>query len=222
MLRANAIRQGTHAMTDDDRPLARRNSRATLDRMLGDIIDSPDRTAAISADIQAIFGETRAILILDMSGFTRSTQQRGIIAFLLRIHKMRRICTPAVAEAGGLIIKVEADNLYALFDDAPAALAAARDMLARLDAANSLAAEDAQLYAAIGIGYGSLLNIDDADVYGDEMNLACKLGEDIAEGGQILLTPAARARPGMESAPVREEAVNISGLTLPYFIVEHS
>ncbi len=209
-------------MTDDDRPLARRNSRATLDRLLGDIIDSPDQIAAISAEIQAIFGETRAILILDMSGFTRSTQQRGIIAFLLRIHKMRGICTPAVAEAGGLIIKVEADNLYALFDDAPAALTAARDMLARLDAANSLAAEDAQLYAAIGIGYGSLLNIDDADVYGDEMNLACKLGEDIAERGQILLTPAARARPGMESAPVREEAVNISGLTLPYFIVEHS
>ena len=36
--------------------------------------------------------------------------------------------------------------------------------------------------------------IDDDDFYGHELNLASKLGEDIAESGETLLTEAAHAR----------------------------
>ena len=41
---------------------------------------------------------------------------------------------------------------------------------------------------AIGIGYGQMLDGGDEGMYGHEVNLSYKLGEDIASAGEILLT----------------------------------
>lgn len=60
-----------------------------------------------------------------------------------------------------------------------------------LAVANQLLPAADEVYASFVIGYGSLLVIGGDDVYGDEMNLACKLGEDLAERGEVLLTQAA-------------------------------
>ena len=43
---------------------------------------------------------------------------------------------------------------------------------------------------------GRCLLIGSDDVYGSEMNLASKLGEDLAEAGDVLLTDAAFLRAG--------------------------
>ena len=43
----------------------------------------------------------------------------------------------------------------------------------------------------VGIGYGEMLRIGDADIFGAEVNAACKLGEDVAKSSEILLTGAA-------------------------------
>lgn len=51
------------------------------------------------------------------------------------------------------------------------------------------------LDAAVGIGFGRILNIESRDIFGDEVNLACKLGEDIAERSEIL-PHRGRARAG--------------------------
>ena len=40
----------------------------------------------------------------------------------------------------------------------------------------------------IGLGYGDMLRIGDADVFGAEVNAASKLGEDTAEAWEILVT----------------------------------
>jgi class 3 adenylate cyclase len=42
----------------------------------------------------------------------------------------------------------------------------------------------------IGIGYGDMLRIGDQDVFGEEVNAACKLGEDTAKAHEILITSA--------------------------------
>ena len=47
------------------------------------------------------------------------------------------------------------------------------------------------LHGSIGIGYGDTLVIGDEDLFGSEMNVACKLGEDIAGLDEILITTAA-------------------------------
>ena len=194
----------------------RRNSRADLDRLLGEMIERPEAEAEIAAQIDRDFGEERAVMVLDMSGFARTTQRRGITAFLLMIHQMRRIAEPVVRDNGGLVVKAEADNLFCLFPGAPEAVAAAREIVRLLGSVNLLLPEDRRLHASIGIGYGRILNIDEDDLYGDEVNLASKLGEDIAGRGAILLTEAAKAQTDAAGIPTRAETVSVSGLTLTY------
>ena len=48
----------------------------------------------------------------------------------------------------------------------------------------------------VGIGYGHMLRVGQRDVFGQEVNAASKLGEDIAKAGQILITDAVRAEVG--------------------------
>jgi class 3 adenylate cyclase len=205
---------------DTPEPLAHRNSHATLERLLDSLIEHPERRADIEREVEAIFGEEKAILVLDMSGFSRTTQRLGITQFLLMIHQMRLIAQPCVTAHGGLVVKAEADNLFCLFDTVPDAVGAAQDITERLSAANLLLPEDKDLYVSIGIGYGRLLNIADKELYGNEVNLTSKLGEDVAERGQILLTAAAHQQLGDTTLPLREEWISISGLTLPYYILK--
>ena len=193
----------------------RRNSRSNLDRLLGEMIERPEAQEQLTQEVIHHFGETRAVMVLDMSGFSRTTQQRGIVAFLLMIHQMKLIARPTVEANGGLVVKAEADNLYCLFESVEGAVKASRALIERLGTVNLLLPEERRLYAAIGIGYGMILNVDEEDMFGDEVNLASKLGEDVAERGQILLTPSAQAElpPGLETRP---ETISISGLSMTY------
>ena len=49
-----------------------------------------------------------------------------------------------------------------------------------------------RLRFSYGIGYGEVLDLE-KDVFGLEVNLASKLGEDLAKPGEALLTPSAAA-----------------------------
>jgi adenylate cyclase len=69
-----------------------------------------------------------------------------------------------------------------------------------------------------GIGFGTVLAIGEDDVYGDEMNLASKLGEDLARPEEVLLTPAAHAAlAGTDTFTFQEVGVTISGLESPAY-----
>jgi class 3 adenylate cyclase len=204
--------------TPPEAPL-RRNSKSNLERLLREMIETPERQGELTAEIDQHFGETRAVLVLDMSGFSRTTQRRGIVAFLLMIHQMKLIAKPTVEANAGLIVKSEADNLFCLHESVAGAVKAAREIIERLDTVNLLLPEERRLYAAIGIGYGRILNIDEEDLFGDEVNLASKLGEDVAERGQILLTEAARAEAEKEGIKTRPDSISISGLSIDYHAI---
>jgi adenylate cyclase len=208
------------ASLDNEKSLEQINSRQALGRLLNDMISFPERRAQIAQNIEDTFGQCKAVLTLDMSGFSRTTQQHGIISFLLMIHQMQLICRPCVEQCGGTVIKTDADNLFCLFDTVADAVKASREIITRLNAVNTVLPADRQLYVAFGIGYGKILNIGDEDIFGDEMNLACKLGEDIAERGEILLTPAAQAELNGSGIAMREGAISISGIHLNYYYVE--
>ena len=51
---------------------------------------------------------------------------------------------------------------------------------------NETLEEDDRSYMCIGIEYGSLLRLAD-DAFGDPVNIAFKLGEDVAEPNEILI-----------------------------------
>jgi adenylate cyclase len=164
-----------------------------LERLLERRNEHPERLAEIDREIWEAFGETHALWVLDMSGFSRLTLRYGITHFLAMIHRLHGIVRPIVARHDGRVVKTEADNVFAVFRSVAGALATATDVHAQLATANVFLPEDWDLHASIGIGFGEVLMLDD-DFYGNELNLASKLGEDVAEAGETLLTDAAHAR----------------------------
>ena len=186
---------------------------AELSRLLDARNEHPESLAEIDGEIWRRFGRTRAVLVLDMCGFSRLTMRYGITHFLAMIRRLQTLVRPVIAEGGGRLVKTEADNVFATFDDVPPALATARAIQRSLDAANTYLPEDWDLHAGIGIGYGPILLIGDQDLFGSEMNVASKLGEDVAARGEILLSSAARERIESE-IDATEIAVQLSGITL--------
>ncbi len=186
---------------------------AELSRLLDARNEHPESLAEIDGEIWRRFGRTRAVLVLDMCGFSRLTMRYGITHFLAMIRRLQTLVRPVIAEGGGRLVKTEADNVFATFDDVPPALATARAIQRSLDAANTYLPEDWDLHAGIGIGYGPILLIGDEDLFGSEMNVASKLGEDVAARGEILLSSAAHERVASEF-DATEIAVELSGLTL--------
>jgi class 3 adenylate cyclase len=168
-----------------------RPTRASLNRLLSYRNQNPDRIEEIDEEIRAIFQQRKAILALDMCGFSRLTESHGVIHFLAMIQQMRDACVPAVGGNAGRIVKFDADNVFAIFDHPSNALEAALDIFRAFEAMNAVLPDERDLYGSIGIGYGDLLIVGDEDVFGAEMNQASKLGEDIAARMQILLTPHA-------------------------------
>ena len=189
---------------------------AELARLLDARNEHPESLAEIDGEIWQRFGRTCAVLVLDMCGFSRLTMRYGITHFLAMIRRLGIIVRPVIAAAGGRVVKAEADNVFATFDDVPQALAAARAIHRNLEAANTFLPEDWDMHAGIGIGYGPMLLIGEHDLFGSEMNVASKLGEDVAGRGEILLSVAAHERVEGE-ANATEISVPLSGLTLQAF-----
>lgn len=168
-----------------------KRTRGKLYRYLHERNEHPERSAEIDARIREDFAETLAILVMDMSGFSRQTIRHGIIHFLAKIHRMHSIAIPAVEGQKGEIVKLEADNIYAVFREVGQAVCAAVDIQKGLEAANAVLPEELDMHGEFGIGYGEILFIENEDIFGSEVNLASKLGEDLAQRDEILLTESA-------------------------------
>ena len=164
-----------------------------LRRRLRDRNVSPERATAIDAELWNELGLEQAIMVGDMSNFTRLTKKRGILHFLAMHELGLVLASPVVAEHGGAMVKSEADNIIACF---PKPVAAARCAIAlqRVFFDHNLAIpdSDSQLHYCMGIGFGRVLRLAD-DVFGDEVNVAYKLGEDVARPNEILVSEPAHA-----------------------------
>ena len=193
--------------------------RDALDALLDEILDHPERRGELEERIEDAFVQERAVMVLDMSGFSRTTQALGIVSFLLVIRRFRQLAVPLVSRRGGWVVMTEADNLFCLFESVDQAVAAGHEIVQGLEAANIALAKGEELYVSIGIGWGPVLVIGEHGVMGSEVNLASKLGEDIAGYGEILVTEAARAQLP-EDEYVEERLVAVSGLELRHFAVE--
>lgn len=154
----------------------------------------PEDLPALEDEIWDAYGVKRAVVALDLSGFSRLTERRGILHFLSLIQDMRETTRPIVEAAGGEIVKYEADNMFAVAPDADTALDLSRDIVRHYAADNQTRDEEAQIHVSIGIDFGRLLLIPGVELFGAPVNFACKLGEDIAARGEILITETAFGR----------------------------
>ncbi len=190
------------------------NNRAYLEKLLQERNERPEKMAEIDAQINAAFCQNHAILVMDMSGFSRTTIRYGIIHFLAMIHRMHLIVKPVIAEYGGTVVKEEADNIFAVFPDVKSAVQAAIDSLKHTGAVNTTLPPEMDIYLCIGIGCGDVLMLEGEDMYGSEFNLASKLGEDLAEKGEILLTDSAFEKFEGKKEDWEKVEFSISGLEL--------
>jgi class 3 adenylate cyclase len=193
------------------------NSRAELDRLLKDRNEHPERMREIDAEIREKFVQTCAILVLDMCGFSRLTMRYGITHFLAMIRRCHDLALPLFADHGGSLVKTDADNIFESFPEVSQALHASLDLLRVLDSVNAVLPADWDLHVTMGIGYGEILMVAGHDMFGNEMNLASKLGEDIGEDGDIMLTEAAYGRIESHGWPFQKTSVSVSGMAFPAY-----
>src|SRR5207247_5090990 len=139
--------------------------------------------------------------------------------FLAMLERLERVVRPSIEAAGGRVLRWEADNVFAVFEHVDHALEAVRSIERDVRAANeALPAED-EVGVSIGIGYGDLLLVGEEDAWGDEMNMASKLGEDVSECGEVLLTESARRALPADGEDVTERTYVVSGMTITAFRV---
>jgi class 3 adenylate cyclase len=165
------------------------------------------------------YGVTVAALVLDSSGFSRVTASHGIVHRLSTLVAMRDLCAPLCREHQCRSLQFHADNLFAVFDHVPAALASAMAIHRGIYRAGLMLTSRERLRVSAGIGYGPMLYCGQQEGYfSSEMNFASKLGEDIAAGDETLLTENAFCQLPVSDRETFQAASNcISGNILHYF-----
>jgi adenylate cyclase len=139
-----------------------------------------------------LFGEEWAVMFTDLVGFSRQVERFGILHFLQIIHEHRKLLLPIVENHDGLLVKQEGDSFLVLFRRPDRAVACAQQMQRACGLYNERRKPEEQIVLCVGIGFGRVLRIGDADVWGKEVNAASKLGEDQAKGNEILVTEAVK------------------------------
>jgi class 3 adenylate cyclase len=137
-------------------------------------------------------GRLRAIVFTDTADFTIRSVRYGLPHFMMSFLQAAKAAAAVVAKGEGELVKLEGDSLMLRYPSVPAACRGVDAIEALLRRFNRGRREDELVRFSYGIGWGALLDIEH-DLFGLEVNLASKLGEDLARPGEVLLTPAAAA-----------------------------
>jgi len=130
--------------------------------------------------------ERLAVLFADVSGSTQmhetlgDVRARGIVAHCIAVM------TEATRGHGGTLVKTMGDEVMTTFPNADAAAEAACEMQESIT--GQMMVEGRRLAIRIGFHFGPTL-CEQADVFGDAVNLAARLANQ-AKSGQILTTGA--------------------------------
>ena len=164
-----------------------------FDALIADFADLRDDgdITAMRERIWEQFGTEGAVFISDMASFSSTSRKMGVCHFLKMIHRARQIIAPLIAKNNGLLIKCDADNCYAFFKRTDDAIRASFDVNAALFEHNDEFGITEQIYLSVGIDFGEVLLIGDKEFFGDPVNTASKLGEDLAIKAETLVTQRA-------------------------------
>jgi adenylate cyclase len=127
------------------------------------------------------------ILAADLVGYSRlmAADEEGVIARLRLVRA--EVVDPALAEAGGRIVKTMGDGLLVEFTSPVAAVRAAL-VVQRAMAARETGPGDQQLKFRVGVNLGDIV-IDGDDILGDGVNVAARL-ETLAPPGGLCISRA--------------------------------
>lgn len=178
----------------------------------------PERSGEVDELIWKKYGKHCTILVSDQSGYTRLTRARGIIHFLSLHYRLLDMSLPIITASGGIALKTEADNILAVFEETPAAIEAAVKMNEASAVYNKTVEPDFQIYHCIGISCGEVLRTD-FDVFGDPVNVAYKLGEDVARPEEILVCDRTHETVADQYRFEAKQEAHVGNINLDYYRV---
>jgi adenylate cyclase len=122
-----------------------------------------------------------AILAADVVGYSRlmGINEEGTLA-ALKVCR-REVIDPKIAEHRGRIVKTTGDGALVEFGSAVDATRCAMEIQHAMAERNAAIPEDRRIELRIGINVGDII-VDEADIYGDGVNIAARV-ESIAEPG---------------------------------------
>lgn len=177
----------------------------------------PQKAEEIRQRIWDKFGTEGAVFISDMASFSSTSRKVGVCHFLKMIHRTRQIVAPVIEANNGLLLKCDADNCYAYFQRPDDAIRASFAVNAALFNANDTYSLGEQVNLSVGIDYGRVLLIGDVEFFGDPVNTASKLGEDLAKRDEVLVTRRAIEHSDYEIPELAERMVaRISDIKIQY------
>ena len=167
-------------------------SEERLSRLIEDRLKVGADKERIDKRIWDLFGETWCVMFTDLAGFSRQVDAYGITHFLQTIYASERELVPLIDENDGILLKTEGDSMLVIFRNPQKALTCALAMQRHLKVHNDSTPAEDDILLCMGLGYGRVLKIGDADVFGAQVNAASKLGEDTADAWEILVTDSMR------------------------------
>jgi|TARA_B100001059_G_C17731695_1_gene526559 adenylate cyclase len=149
-----------------------------------------DKQDHIDQRIWDLFGEEWCILFTDLSGFSKHAKEFGIIQLIQTIKESERIFSPIIENYDGFVVKTEGDTLIVIFRSRKKAIKCAIDLQNLSKNYNEGKASEDHIILCCGLGWGKILRVPGlkVDIFGEEVNFSAKLGEDTANGGEILIT----------------------------------
>ncbi len=158
----------------------------------------------------------RAVVFTDTDDFTHLVARHGVLHFLMLFDRAVRALEPVVRRGGGRLLKADGDSLLLSYPDPARACDGVIAMQAALHRLNDGKPRNERLAFSYGVGFGDVLEVEH-DVFGLEVNLASKLGEDRARRNEALLTPAAAAAlpPPLRRRLVPHDVATFEGRSIP-------
>ena len=146
--------------------------------------DRPEDKHKVDVLMHKRFTQKKAVLVIEMYEQAEISQAEGVLTYISMVLRMKRICSSCVADWRGKTVRAVdtkvVGQVFALFDNPEDAVACA------LEAVHDC--HDERFELACGIGYTDVLNLDACNVFGDAVNMAFKLSEDVAGENEVLVT----------------------------------
>jgi adenylate cyclase len=148
-----------------------------------------------------------AIVFVDLSGFTRLTEERGDETAVRTAMSLQQQADATAARHGGRLVKLLGDGAMLRFSEPVVGVDAALELVETMSGEGALAAH-------AGIHAGPVIERD-LDVFGRTVNLASRIA-DVAQAGEVLASDAVAgaAHDGSYEFEPLEDA-NLKGITEP-------
>jgi len=182
---------------------------------------SPSSVAAADDAMNKRFRKNKCVLVIEMYQQAEVAHEHGVLPFIDMVLTMKRHCGMAVKHRHGKCVRsIETKiigQIMALFDRPIDCMRAA------IEARYRCREENFEL--AIGAGFTEILDLDACNAFGDAVNMAFKLGEDVAKGGEILITDNVKnalvENGGFPFNMDESRSVELSGVQILHFNVEY-